>query len=116
MSRQRVVLQKPITLPATTAQLNEDAVQVGDNTKAVVFANCYAVGGTGTNTVNLQTCANLEESTGASNWITIGTITFTGTGSKKVVITDLGDAIRWSFTSPGTATTFGLVVFLTDFQ
>ena len=95
MARTRSMLQTPRLVSAAEAQLNEDALKVGNNRTGVVYCDLYA--GT-TLTVQIETCSNVDmQSAGTGAWIILGTITFTtGAGSKKLAITDLGDAIRWN--------------------
>ena len=113
MARTRAVLQAPKTVTAAETQLNQDAIPVGSNRTGVVFCDLYAF--TTPFVVVIQTSSDVSsQSGGTGNWITLGTMTFTGAGSQKLAITDLGDAIRWNVTSSGSGNTFALKVFFCD--
>jgi len=113
MARSRVVLQPPKELSGSETQKNEDAARVGNNRQGVVFIDVYA--NTGTLTITIETCSNVDTSAGGGNsWVSLGAKTFTSTGSDKLAITDLGDAIRWDGSISSGSATFAIRAFLSD--
>jgi len=117
MARHRVVLLPPRTIGSYSpadVQPNEDAARVGSNLQGVVFADVYSGGGAGLQ-LHVDTCSDLDSTVGGlSSWITLVTVTLSGTGTFTASIDELGDAIRWRTSGSGGSATAGITVFLTD--
>jgi hypothetical protein len=112
--RNRLTLQPTFTAAAATTQEDRYARPLGHAVSGVALVNVYRNTSGTSVTFTLQTASQLGVS--SSFWTSVGTgnIGAGTSGMVKIVLTDLGEWIRWDLSGLNAAIDFDIVLELDD--